>query len=82
MSEKQRKVHLLDILEAIKEIEEFTENMTFEDFSKNKVVIRAVTMDFAIIGEAAKKIGADTRRKYAQIPWRQMAGIRDKIIHG
>jgi uncharacterized protein with HEPN domain len=39
-------------------------------------------MDFAIIGEATKNIPAETKSMYPQIPWKQMAGIRDKIIHG
>jgi uncharacterized protein with HEPN domain len=46
------------------------------------MAIRAVTMDFAIIGEATKHIPAETKSMYPQIPWKQMAGIRDKIIHG
>lgn len=79
---KQLKVYFLDILEAIEEIEEFTKNLTFNEFSKNKMAIRAVTMDFAIIGEAAKQIPEEIQSKYPQIPWKQMAGIRDKIIHG
>ena len=79
---KQLRVYLVDILEAIKEIEEFTRDLTFEEFAKNKMAIRAVTMAFAIIGEAAKQILAETKKKYSQVPWKQMAGIRDKIIHG
>jgi uncharacterized protein with HEPN domain len=79
---KQLRVYFVDILEAAEEIEQFTGNLTFEEFSKNKMAIRAVTMDFAIIGEAAKQIPAETKSMYPQIPWKQMAGIRDKIIHG
>jgi uncharacterized protein with HEPN domain len=79
---KQLRVYFVDILEAIEEIEEFTRELTFDGFTKNKMAIRAVTMDFAIIGEATKHIPAETKKQYAQIPWRQMAGIRDKIIHG
>ena len=79
---KQLRVYFVDILEAVEEIEEFTRSLTFDEFTKNKMAIRAITMDFAIIGEAAKQIPAGTKRKYPQIPWKQMAGIRDKIIHG
>ena len=46
------------------------------------MAIRAVTMDFAIIGEATKQVPEEIKRAYPQIPWKQMAGIRDKIIHG
>jgi len=79
---KQLRIYFVDILESIQEIEEFTKNITFEEFTKNKMAIRAVTMDFAIIGEATKQIPAETQKMYPQIPWKQMAGIRDKIIHG
>ena len=79
---KQLRVYFVDILDAAEEIEQFTGNLTFEEFTKNKMAIRAVTMDFAIIGEAAKQIPAETKSMYPKIPWKQMAGIRDKIIHG
>jgi len=58
---KQRKVYFVDIFDSIEEIEEFTRNLTFEEFTNNKMAIRAVTMDFAIIGEATKNIPAETK---------------------
>jgi uncharacterized protein with HEPN domain len=79
---KQVRVYFSDILQAIEEIEEFTRGLTFEEFIKNKMAIRAVTMDFAVIGEASKQIPAEVKSRYSQVPWREMAGIRDKIIHG
>jgi len=79
---KELRVYFLDIFEAIEEIEDFTRNLTFDEFVKNKMAVRAVTMDFAIIGEATKNIPIETKRMYSQIPWKQMAAIRDKIIHG
>ena len=79
---KQLRVYFVDILEAVEEIEEFTRSLTFDEFTKNKMAIRAVTMDFAIMGEATKNIPLETKRMYSQIPWKQMAAIRDKIIHG
>jgi uncharacterized protein with HEPN domain len=79
---KQLKVYFLDILGAIEEIEGFTKELTFEEFTKNKMAIRAVTMDFAIIGEATKQLPDEIKSVYPQIPWKQMAGVRDKIIHG
>jgi uncharacterized protein with HEPN domain len=61
---KQLRVYFFDILESIEEIEEFTRNLTFEEFIKNKMAIRAVTMDFAIIGEATKNILTETKSMY------------------
>ena len=65
---KKLRVYFVDILESIEEIEEFTKNLTFEEFTKNKMAVRAVTMDFAIIGEATKNIPAETKSMYPRIP--------------
>jgi uncharacterized protein with HEPN domain len=51
---REIKLYLEDIFNAIKEIEEFMKGLSFDDFSSDTKVIRAVTMDFIIIGEAAK----------------------------
>jgi len=51
---RDTKLYFEDILKAIEEIEEFMNNLSFDNFSKDTKVIRAVTMDFIVIGEAAK----------------------------
>jgi len=71
---KELRVNFVDIFEAIEEIEEFTRNLTFSEFVENKMAIRAVTMDFAIIGEATKKILLKLKEcilKFLGSKWRQ-----------
>ena len=63
------RLYLEDVSNAIKEIEEFLKDLSFDDFAKNTQAIRAVTMDFVIIGEVAKHLPTGTRRKHPQIPW-------------
>ena len=75
------KLYLEDISNAIKEVEEFMSGLSFDDFSKNTQAIRAVTMDFIIIGEAAKHLPAETRRRYRQIPWSKIIGMRNILTH-
>jgi len=75
------KLYLEDISNAIKEIEEFLKDLSFDDFSKNTLAIRAVTMDFVIIGEAAKHLPAETRRKHPQISWSKIVGMRNILTH-
>jgi len=62
-------------------IERFVENMSFEEFRNNDLVSSAVIRKFEIIGEAARNIPQEIRRKYPDIPWEIMVGFRDKLIH-
>lgn len=55
--------------------------MTFEQFSQDDKTAYAVVRALEIIGEATKKIPDAVRDQYPQIPWREMAGMRDKLIH-
>jgi uncharacterized protein with HEPN domain len=75
------KLYLQDISNAIQEVEEFTSNLSFEDFSKNILAVRAVTMDFIIIGEAAKHLPQVIREGYPQIPWSKIVGMKNILTH-
>ena len=75
------RMYLDDILDAIKRIDEYRKNVTFQGFSEDNKTVDAVVRNFEIIGEAAKRIPSEIRLKYDQVPWKQMAGTRDKLIH-
>lgn len=70
-----------DILESINDILEFTQNIGYEEFYKDKKTINAVIRSFEIIGEGAKNITIDLKEKFNNISWKYMAGMRDKLIH-
>jgi uncharacterized protein with HEPN domain len=74
-------LYLKDILAAINSIERFVENMDFEKFARDDKTSSAVIRKFEIIGEATKNIPDDIREKYPNIPWKEMAGMRDRLIH-
>ena len=73
--------YIKDILEAISKIEQFTQGMDYRTFVNDEKTVFAVIRAFEIIGEAAKNVSQSIKTKYANVPWREMSGIRDKLIH-
>jgi uncharacterized protein with HEPN domain len=73
--------YLDDIIIAITDIEEFTLGMSYEMFSGDKKTINAVIRSLEVLGEATKHIPLSFRKKYPDIPWNKMAGMRDVLIH-
>jgi len=70
-----------DVLAAIGAIRADTTGMDLATFSAKPTVIRSVLYSIAVIGEAAKNISAEFKAAHTEIPWRAIAGIRDKIVH-
>ena len=74
-------VFLKHILDATELIEEFIKDYTKKRFLEDKLVQSAVIRQIEIIGEAAKNIPASFRKNYPKIPWVDIVGMRDKLIH-
>ncbi len=70
-----------DILSAMDKVASFIKGSSFEDFKSDDKTIFAVVRAIEIIGEATKHIPDDARQKYSEIPWKEMAGMRDVLIH-
>jgi uncharacterized protein with HEPN domain len=78
---KDYSIYLRHILDAITSIQEYTENLNQKDFYNNKLVQDAVIRNLEIIGEATKRIPDEFRLGHPQIAWKQIAGMRDVLIH-
>jgi uncharacterized protein with HEPN domain len=78
---KNDQVYLEHILEAIVKIENFTNGISRFDFGRNVMIQDAVIRNIEIIGEATKKISKSFTQSHQEIPWSEMAGMRDKLIH-
>ena len=75
------RVYLRDILQAFRNAQQFVEGLSYEKFITDRKTISAVVRELEIAGEATKQLPASFRRKYPDIPWSDMAGMRDKLIH-
>lgn len=75
------KVFIKHILDEIKFITKETEFLSLEDLDKNETLKRALLRSLEIIGEAAKNVSNEFRNEHPEIRWREMAGLRDKLIH-
>jgi len=81
MSKRTDKEFLLDIQEAIRRIELYIKGLNYQDFLQKIETQDAVVRNLEIIGEAVKNISSNLKGKYRDIQWREIAGMRDKIIH-
>jgi len=70
-----------DLVEAIDDLEKFIKGFDYATFQKDKKTVYSVVRAIEIMGEAAKNIPDSMRGEYPQIPWRQIAGMRDKLSH-
>lgn len=78
---RDHRLYLKDILEAMEAIEEFVGGIELEELKQDDKTSSAVIRKFEIIGEATKGVPEDIRQRYPDVPWREMAGMRDKLIH-
>lgn len=75
------RLYLDDILEALIKIERFVKDMSLGEFKQDARTVDAVVRNFEIIGEAAKQLPEDIRQSYPDVEWKEMAGMRNKLIH-
>jgi len=82
MSKKRRdKDFLGDINESMDLISLYTKGLTYWKFFEDRKAQDAVVRNFEVIGEASKNITAAFKANYHDVPWKKLAGLRDKLIH-
>jgi len=73
--------YLHDVLDAMEKAQKFVENLTYEEFIRDDKTVFAAIRALEIIGEATKNIPDETRKQNPGVPWKEMAGMRDVLIH-
>jgi uncharacterized protein with HEPN domain len=81
MSKRSYVVYLKDVLTCTEKILRFTQGKSFQDFVSDEILTDAVARNLEIIGEAVKNIPASVRRKYPDVDWKKIAGLRDILAH-
>ena len=81
MSPRSWAERIEDILEAVAEIQAFTHGMDFDTFQGDAKTIKAVQLDFIVIGEAANHIPDDVQANHPAVPWHLMRAMRNRLIH-
>ncbi len=76
------RIRIQHMIDAAEEALTFIHNIEFKEFSKNRLIILAVIKDIEILGEAASKITDETKNTITQIPWRDIIGMRNRLIYG
>lgn len=82
MSERADSDFLRDVRQALRRIKTYTDATTYDQFLADTKTQDAVVRNLEIIGEAVKSLSANLRAKYPEVPWKGMAGLRDRLIHG
>ena len=74
--------YLIDMLQAARKATAFAADLTYPQFQHSDLHQNAILKVLEIIGEAASRITTDTHRAYPQIPWRQIIGLCNRVVHG
>ena|SRR3989338_6918184 len=73
--------YLNDIIETIRDIQHFTKGISYDGLMKDKKTLYAVIRCLEVLGEAVKNVPQAIRRRYSEVPWQEISGMRDKLIH-
>jgi uncharacterized protein with HEPN domain len=81
MPRRDWELRIKDILDAVRAVQTYTEGMKYEAFVNDRKTVDAVIRNLIVIGEAATRLPDDFTRTHPDIPWRDMADMRNFVVH-
>lgn len=81
MSKRAPTLLVEDIIDSANKILDYTNNLSFEEFTKDGKTVDAVIRNFEIIGEAANRLSEDFKDEHLDIDWHRIRGFRNRIVH-
>lgn len=81
MSKRESKLLVEDIMDSANKILEYTQGLSFEEFTNDSKTIDAVIRNFEIIGEAANRLPEDFKDTHSNVDWHRIRGFRNRIVH-
>lgn len=78
---RDHRLYIQDIVESMEKILDYTRGLEFDDFVNNQMAYDAVIRNLEIIGEAARNVADEITSKHPEIPWSDMVGMRNILIH-
>jgi len=79
---RDQAAYLLDMLVAARDAVEFTEDLSYQEFATDRRTQLSVVKSIEIIGEAASRIDQEIRQQHSAIPWQDIVGMRNRLVHG
>jgi uncharacterized protein with HEPN domain len=74
-------VYIEQIIDCISKIKKYASGLTFTEFKADELIQDAIIRNIEILGEASKRVSLHTKQNYADIPWKEISGMRDKLMH-
>jgi uncharacterized protein with HEPN domain len=74
--------YLRDMLDAMEKVQRYLDGISYDEFAQNVEKQDAVEWNFTVMGEAAKQLTPELREENDDLPWKDMARMRDRIVHG
>ncbi len=78
---RESNAYLKDILEAIRRVKEYTNNLDLEEFLSQKMVVDAVMRNLEIIGETVSQLPENLKKEFPEVPWREVKDFRNVVAH-
>jgi uncharacterized protein with HEPN domain len=78
---RDERVYLTHMIDAIRAVKRYLDNVPEAEFRSNEMLQDAVIRQIQVLGEACKRLSAELKEAHADIPWRDIAGMRDKLVH-